>query len=70
MAEKRLSKEIQLPEYLGSFDTSYIISQMFKFSQILFFFKNQNFVKKIEESLKIFWKSSIFWPWLIYLLIN
>jgi hypothetical protein len=36
----------------------------------LFFFKNQNFVKKIEESLKIFWKSSIFWPWLIYLLIN
>jgi hypothetical protein len=52
MAEKRLSKEIQLPEYLGSFYTNYIISKMLKFSQILFF-KNQNFVKKIEESLKI-----------------
>jgi hypothetical protein len=51
MAEKLLSKEIQLPEYLGSFDTNYIISQMLKFSQILFFFKNQNFVKKTEESL-------------------
>jgi hypothetical protein len=33
MAEKRLSKEIQLPEYLGSFDTNYIISKMLKFSQ-------------------------------------
>jgi hypothetical protein len=53
MAEKPLSKEIQLPEYLGSFDTNYIISKMLKFSQILFP-RNQNFVKKIEESLKIF----------------
>jgi hypothetical protein len=51
MAEKRLSKEIQLPEYLGSFDTSYIISQMFKFSQILFFFKKPKFC---EENWRIF----------------
>jgi hypothetical protein len=47
MAEKRLSKEIQLPEYLGSFDTNYIISQMLKFSQILFFFQKPKFCEKI-----------------------
>ncbi len=51
MAEKLLSKEIQLPEYLGSFDTNYIISQMLKFSQILFFFQKPKFC---EENWRIF----------------
>jgi hypothetical protein len=46
MAEKLLSKEIQLPEYLGSFDTNYIISQMLKFSQILFFFQKPKFCEE------------------------